>query len=207
MEVTTLPYIKPVKPPHKPMQAKKAKQTKPLTQKARDRKKERKLRRKQRGKSNIKTQRNSARDFALSFFRRGSEYTDNILLARLICKEMDWHECEDMLDIKHVIRKFQIQQTGKRKHQWTKRSGAEFYSSKAWKTLRYHALTNTDGCCQCCGARASDGVSIHVDHIKPRSKHPELELDLSNLQVLCNCCNTGKDNIDETNWRQHWESI
>ena len=42
---------------------------------------------------------------------------------------------------------------------------------------------------------------IHVDHIKPRSKYPELELDINNLQVLCEDCNIGKSNIDETDWR------
>jgi 5-methylcytosine-specific restriction endonuclease McrA len=42
---------------------------------------------------------------------------------------------------------------------------------------------------------------IVVDHIKPRRKFPELELDLDNLQVLCNDCNMGKSNDDYTDFR------
>lgn len=42
---------------------------------------------------------------------------------------------------------------------------------------------------------------MHVDHIKPRSKYPALELVLSNLQVLCEDCNLGKLAHDETDWR------
>ncbi len=56
------------------------------------------------------------------------------------------------------------------------------------------------GGCQCCGAKASDGVQIHVDHIKPRSRYPELELCLDNLQVLCSDCNIGKGDWDNTSW-------
>src|SRR5262249_39926358 len=39
------------------------------------------------------------------------------------------------------------------------------------------------------------------DHIKPRSKFPELELELGNLQVLCADCNLGKRAWDQTDWR------
>lgn len=53
----------------------------------------------------------------------------------------------------------------------------------------------------CCGANPSDGVKMHVDHIKPRSKFPELALVLDNLQILCEDCNLGKSNKDETDWR------
>ncbi len=83
-------------------------------------------------------------------------------------------------------------------------SSAEFYKSRAWRELRYLALKNTMGCCQLCGARASDGVSLHVDHIIPRSNDRSKELDLGNLQVLCDDCNLGKNNYDSVNWRQLW---
>ncbi len=55
--------------------------------------------------------------------------------------------------------------------------------------------------CQCCGARPSDGVMIHVDHIKPRKLFPELALSRDNLQVLCEVCNHGKGNWNQTDWR------
>ena len=42
---------------------------------------------------------------------------------------------------------------------------------------------------------------LEVDHIKPRSTHPELALDFDNLQVLCHDCNQGKGNRDDFAWR------
>lgn len=79
--------------------------------------------------------------------------------------------------------------------------GDVFYASRAWRQLRYLALRNTNGRCQCCGSSAANGIVIHVDHIKPRPKFPHLELALDNLQVLCEDCNMGKSNWDETDWR------
>jgi len=76
-----------------------------------------------------------------------------------------------------------------------------FYTSQAWMELRYQALKIHGAACQCCGASRKDGVVIHVDHIKPRAKYPELALELSNLQVLCEACNLGKLHLDETDWR------
>jgi 5-methylcytosine-specific restriction endonuclease McrA len=76
-----------------------------------------------------------------------------------------------------------------------------FYESPAWRAVRYQALKRSGGCCQCCGERASKGRPLHVDHIKPRSRYPALELDPDNLQVLCVDCNLGKSNKDATDWR------
>lgn len=75
-----------------------------------------------------------------------------------------------------------------------------FYKSDDWRKLRYLALRNCKGC-QCCGAKASDGVHLHVDHIFPRYKYPHLSLKLENLQVLCDDCNMGKGAWDDTDWR------
>ena len=77
----------------------------------------------------------------------------------------------------------------------------DFYNSREWLAVRYEALKASAGHCGCCGARASEQSPLHVDHIKPRSKYPELSLTLSNLQVLCKGCNLGKSNTDETDWR------
>lgn len=75
-----------------------------------------------------------------------------------------------------------------------------FYESREWQELRYKAIKLSDGKCQACGINGKE-TQIHVDHIKPRSKYPELELVLSNLQILCRPCNLGKSNLDETDWR------
>lgn len=77
-----------------------------------------------------------------------------------------------------------------------------FYSSWAWKDLRYKAIKLHGRKCQCCGWVPADGNGrLVVDHIKPRRKHPKLELELSNLQVLCNDCNMGKSNKHNDDFR------
>lgn len=77
-----------------------------------------------------------------------------------------------------------------------------FYESDEWRAVRYEALKASRGVCELCGAAPSPGRPLHVDHIKPRSKYPALELVLSNLQVLCADCNLGKSNTDEIDWRR-----
>lgn len=75
-----------------------------------------------------------------------------------------------------------------------------FYSSKEWKSLRYKALLKYGRQCLCCGNKPPYTI-WHVDHIKPRSKFPKLELDINNLQILCEDCNLGKSNKDTTDFR------
>jgi hypothetical protein len=77
----------------------------------------------------------------------------------------------------------------------------DFYESREWLDLRYRVLQKSGGSCKLCGCRATSENPIHVDHIKPRSKHPELALAESNLQILCKSCNLGKSNKDATDWR------
>ena len=79
---------------------------------------------------------------------------------------------------------------------------ADFYRGEAWRRLRYKALLSAEGRCQACGARPGRGASLHVDHIKPRSRFPALQLDPANLQVLCEDCNLGKGAYDQTDWRK-----
>lgn len=74
-----------------------------------------------------------------------------------------------------------------------------FYQTREWRELRHKAISaSIDQKCVICGAGRNDKtidgrrVIIHVDHIKPRSKFPSLELSLDNLQILCEDCNLGK---------------
>jgi len=84
----------------------------------------------------------------------------------------------------------------------TRRSAYDgFYESREWKELRYRVLERHGTNCQCCGAGRKTGAVVHVDHIKPRSKYPELALEFDNLQVLCEACNIGKSNKFSTDWR------
>lgn len=77
-----------------------------------------------------------------------------------------------------------------------------FYGTREWKEARYLALVRSGGRCLCCGADRFSGAILDVDHIKPRSKYPELALNQDNLQVLCRDCNEGKGNRDQTDWRR-----
>lgn len=76
-----------------------------------------------------------------------------------------------------------------------------FYESREWLDLRYRVLQKAGGSCKLCGCRASADNTLQVDHIKPRSLHPDLALVESNMQVLCRHCNMGKSNKDSTDWR------
>lgn len=73
-----------------------------------------------------------------------------------------------------------------------------FYNSYDWKQIRYTVLKNCKGKCMACNR--SD-LPLHIDHIKPLRKYWRLRLDINNLQVLCQECNYGKGNWDETDWR------
>lgn len=77
-----------------------------------------------------------------------------------------------------------------------------FLLSYEWRQVRMQALKRDGARCCCCGATPADGRVMHVDHIKPRKHFPQLALDLNNLQVLCDVCNHGKGNWDQTDWRE-----
>ena len=80
-------------------------------------------------------------------------------------------------------------------------TSTEFLSTYEWRKVRMMALKKYGPKCMCCGATPADGAVMNVDHIKPRKLYPELALDLQNFQILCNPCNHGKGNWDQTDWR------
>lgn len=95
-----------------------------------------------------------------------------------------------------------IPKKSKRKRKFKVKKGRghdSFYASLPWRTLRYQALKQLGKKCACCESTTGP---FHVDHIKPRSRFPALELALSNLQILCEDCNLGKGGWDDTDWRQ-----
>lgn len=73
----------------------------------------------------------------------------------------------------------------------------KFYISDEWVELRGKVLSFYGKTCMKCGSTKN----IHVDHIYPISKFPELKLSFDNLQVLCSICNIQKSNIDYTDYR------
>ena len=112
-------------------------------------------------------------------------------------------EVKGLRPVEQIKKKKRKSKRAKKKERVEKRAISDnFYNSYAWRKLRYVAIKMCGAKCQCCGRSAADGFVMHVDHIKPRKKFPELALSLSNLQVLCNLCNHGKGNWDETDWRE-----
>ncbi|WP_171237561.1 MULTISPECIES: HNH endonuclease [unclassified Ruegeria] len=67
-----------------------------------------------------------------------------------------------------------------------------FYSSKAWKRLRTLAKRRDNYRCTNCGADVRRPGSAIVDHVKPRSTHPDLALFLPNLRTLCRPCDNAR---------------
>lgn len=76
-----------------------------------------------------------------------------------------------------------------------------FLKTYEWRKVRLEVLIRYESRCMCCGATPQSGVVICVDHIKPIKTHPELALDINNLQVLCDVCNHGKANWIVHDWR------
>ena len=77
---------------------------------------------------------------------------------------------------------------------------ARFYRSYDWQKARYTCIKKHGRKCLVCGHTPPE-VKIHVDHIKGLRKHWDLRLDPENHQPLCENCNHGKGNWDETDWR------
>lgn len=59
--------------------------------------------------------------------------------------------------------------------------------------LRKEVFKRDNYTCKECGAKKSEGATLHIDHIIPISKGGTDELD--NLQTLCSDCNLNKSNI------------
>ncbi|WP_293761469.1 HNH endonuclease signature motif containing protein [uncultured Aquitalea sp.] len=81
---------------------------------------------------------------------------------------------------------------------------AEFKQHWNWSRIRADVISawrQGDKRCNGCGTLIR-GKRIHVDHIKPRSKHPNIRYLKSNLQVLCDRCNIHKNDYDGDDWRE-----
>jgi 5-methylcytosine-specific restriction protein A len=71
------------------------------------------------------------------------------------------------------------------------RSGDPFYSSRPWRSLRRERL-RIEPLCRQCKADGRVRAAEVVDHIEPRSRRPDLELEMDNTQSLCPSCHNRK---------------
>lgn len=72
------------------------------------------------------------------------------------------------------------------------RHGASIYKTPRWKALRFMARRRDGFACVQCGKKGR----LEVDHVKPIRTHPELALDLGNLQCLCIACHARKTRLE-----------
>ena len=95
-----------------------------------------------------------------------------------------------------------------------------FYCSPKWEKLRQVALTRDNRECQECkrqgrvtvDSKKVEGekkkVRMNVHHIKELEEHPELALDLDNLETLCLKCHNQIHNKlmnrKEKQWKDEW---
>lgn len=70
---------------------------------------------------------------------------------------------------------------------------------KIMPAIRWQVFQRDNWRCVSCGRGSEDGIILHVDHITPRSKGGKD--NLLNYQTLCNICNLGKSNKDDTDLR------
>ena len=127
-----------------------------------------------------------------------------ILKTNKVNPNVDWSWQPD--EVEKPKTKTKYKKTTKKKKKKTRKifskKNDEFYRSKEWLILRVKVLEKYGCECMMCGrSRKVHKVVLHVDHIKPRSKYPELALDFNNLQILCEDCNIGKGNKYKTDWR------
>lgn len=129
------------------------------------------------------------------------EYYDGIIIKQKQTKQSIKHLKQKInVSVNVDIKPVGYNQKSKKSEEINKDN---FYNTWAWKDIRYQALDKCGRRCMSCGASPlkDNKVVLHVDHIKPFRKYPELALDINNLQVLCEDCNMGKGYWDETDFR------
>lgn len=68
--------------------------------------------------------------------------------------------------------------------------------------IRREVLYASKFTCALCGKQPRRKGLLHLDHIRPQARYPELEYVISNLQALCASCNRHKHAYDGDDWRE-----
>lgn len=66
---------------------------------------------------------------------------------------------------------------------------AKAFRDAVWRRERRKDIIVEWAPCARCHVGCQRGVSGEVDHIKPRSTHPELKYDPTNGRIVCHDCN------------------
>lgn len=73
----------------------------------------------------------------------------------------------------------------------------KFLNSAAWRRVRALKLRDNP-LCERCQRNGRLEPATHVHHVKERSIHPELALELSNLESLCTSCHSSHHGYNST---------
>jgi len=68
-------------------------------------------------------------------------------------------------------------------------NGLKRWRDAVWARDGWLLYGKTCGTCKRCGSMVTRGVDGEVDHIKPRSTHPERRYEPSNGRIVCSVCN------------------
>ena len=83
------------------------------------------------------------------------------------------------------INKYYVKKTKK-----PKKPKRVYYTTEEWADTRKKIFDRDGKICHMCG-----GPATHIDHLLPKSKYPELALNLDNLKPACKDCNFTKLDI------------
>lgn len=102
-----------------------------------------------------------------------------------------------------IDEKFKTEDTIKERQRILGRSSKEpkkrcFYLTNQWLYLKKEVHKLYQCGCMKCGKIEGE---THIDHILPRSLHPELQYSIHNLQILCKDCNMEKSNKHNSDYR------
>jgi len=126
--------------------------------------------------------------------------TENYMFCRVFPPTTPLHIINVIRKIQRAAVEFEFAERKKREeleYRRKNRKSKKFNDSVEWKKVREEAIKLYGNVCHRCGS----DEQIQVDHIKPKSKYPELALDINNLQILCWPCNKHKSFRDETDYR------